>query len=178
MKIALCAGHTVNAKGAENHKHGVNEHDEAKVVVRHMTDLLEDAGHSVHVFTGTLTRKVANINAGNFDLAMDVHFNAGGGHGCEVLYVPGNVFRGSQAARMSEAIAECIDVRDRGAKEGWYKMRKGGDKDYFLQRTNCPAFIPEPIFIDNDAEVEKFLINGGRRMLAHAIAEGIREVFE
>lgn len=179
MKIAICAGHHNEAKGAVNRKHNLNEHDEATTVVKHLIDKLRDAGHSVSLFNGKLHAKINNINAGKFDLALDIHFNAGGGHGCEVVCVPHSKTRHEQASVMSESISRFMGVHDRGAKEGYYM---GGDNpgtklDAFVSQTNCPAFIPEPLFIDNDAEVEEWFVAGRHEQIAEAIATGIADAF-
>jgi len=179
MKIALCPGHHKDSRGAVNHKHGLNEHDEARKVVDALRMLLLQGGHDVSVFTGHLTHKITCINNGNFDLALDIHFNAGGGHGCEVVYVPHSKTRQAQAAVISSSISLYTGVRNRGAKEGYWM---GGDNpgtkpDAFVSETSCPAFIPEPLFIDNDAEVERWLVAGRHDQIAEAIAIGIADAF-
>jgi len=180
MKIALCPGHHNAAKGAVNHKHGLNEHDEAKKVVRHLSDAMQAAGHSVSVFTGHLSHKIDCINHGQFDLALDVHFNAGGGHGSEVVYVPHSPTRQAQAAVINSTICSYMGTRNRGAKEGYWMggEHPGTKPDAFASQTDCPAFIPEPIFIDNDAEVEKWFIAGRHDQIATAIATGILDAFD
>jgi len=179
MKIAICAGHHDGARGAVNRKHNLNEHDEAMIVVGHLIDKLRDAGHSVSVFSGKLRRKITNINAGVFDLALDIHFNAGGGRGCEVVHVPHSKTRRAQAAVMSESISQHMGLRDRGAKEGYWMggEHPGTKPDAFVSQTNCPAFIPEPLFIDNDGEVEQWLVSGRHDQIADAIADGIADAF-
>jgi len=180
MKIAICPGHHNAAKGAVNQKYSMNEHDEARRVVFHLSDLLSEAGHSVSVFSGRLSRKINNINNGGFDLALDIHFNAGGGHGSEVVYVPHSPTRQAQASVINRTICSYMGTRNRGAKEGWWQ---GGDNpgtkpDAFVSQTDCPAFIPEPIFIDDDAAVEKWLIAGRHDQIAEAIATGITDAFD
>jgi len=175
MKIALCPGHHRDAKGAVNLKHGLNEHDEAKKVVLHLSQRLQQSGHDVSVFTGHLTHKINCINNGGFDLALDIHFNAGGGHGCEVVYVPHSPTRHAQASVMASTICAYMGSRNRGAKEGYWMggEHPGTKPDAFVSETMCPAFIPEQLFIDNDAEVEKWLLSGRHDQLAEAIAIGI-----
>jgi len=179
MKIAVCAGHYAGAKGADNHKFGLNEHDEAKLVVSFLVTILVNLGHSVSVFSGGLTKKVNNINNGLFDLAFDIHFNSGGGHGCEVMHVPHSPKRAHQAAIMSSVIATALGCSNRGSKEGWWQGGKhpGTLPDFFLTETNCPAFIPELFFIDNDEAVEKWFIGKRHKELAEAIAEAIGATF-
>lgn len=175
MKIALCAGHHKDRKGAVNKKYNLNEYDEALKVVMPLADILLKNGHPVSTFSGKLSEKIKNINKYDFDLALDIHFNAGGGRGCEVVHVPGSNTRHEQAADMSRDIALYMNLRDRGAKEGWYwgGENPGTRPDAFVTQTNCPAFIPEPLFIDNDSEVAYWFVAGRHDQIAEAIANGI-----
>ena len=189
MKIAICPGHHAKAKGAVNKKHGLNEHDEAVKLNAHLKTRLRAEGHTVEVIEGTLSEKIAKINAGNFTLALDIHFNAGGGRGCEVVHVPQSPARHEQAKVMSAAIAGFMGLKDRGAKGGWHRMDQPGVVDYpgdvegdeykdaFVSQTDCPAFIPEPLFIDNDAEVEYWFVAGRHDQIADAIVVGIIDSF-
>lgn len=178
MNIAICAGHRKDRKGAVNKKHGLNEYDEACKVIPHLISILINEGHSVSTFSGRLSEKIAGINAGDFDLALDLHFNAGGGRGCEVVHVPRSSTRHDQAELMSKEISLYMNLRDRGAKEGWYMggENPGTKPDVFVTQTNCPAFIPEPLFIDNNKEVEFWLVAGRHEQIAEAIALGIEVV--
>jgi hypothetical protein len=75
-----------------------------------------------------------------------------------------------------------MQAPDRGAKEGWYKMdRPGvidfyGDEDgdempdYFLRKTNCPALILEPEFIQQYGHIKN-----SRKVGTQAIAAAIQE---
>ena len=178
MRIAICPGHHKAAKGAVNALYNLNEHDEAVKVVNALEAILRDQEHDVTVITGRLSEKIAQINKGHFDLALDIHFNAGGGHGCEVVHFPGSLRRREQAADMSHAIAIYMNVHNRGAKEGWYMggSNPGTKPDAFVQQTNCPAFIIEPCFIDNNNEAAYWLEAGRHGQIAEAIAYGISEL--
>ncbi|MCK5132711.1 MAG: N-acetylmuramoyl-L-alanine amidase [Candidatus Sabulitectum sp.] len=179
LSIALCPGHHKQAKGAVNKKYGLNEHDEAIKVVSHLNELLTAAGCSVSVFTGKLGQKIRKINEGSFHLALDIHFNAGGGKGCEVIYVPHSAQRKEQASVISEEIALHMSLRDRGPKEGWYQGGEfpGTKPDAFVAQTNCCAFIPEPGFLDDNSFCEYWLVAGRHEQIAQAIAHGIIEAF-
>ena len=180
MKIALCAGHHKDRKGAVNKKHNLNEYDEALKVIIPLTEILLKNGHPVSTFSGRLSQKIANINKYDFDLAIDLHFNASTyvAKGCEVMYVPGSETRRGQAEVMSQEIALYMNLRDRGAKEGvyWGGENPGTKPDAFLSKTNCAAFIPEPLFISNDKEAAYWLVAGRHDQIAEAIANGIEGV--
>jgi len=172
MRIAICPGHYSVKPGAENKKYKLSEHIEARHVVYALQDILYTQHDFVSIFFGSLPTKVSHINNGQYDLALDIHFNTGGGHGCEVLYYPPSLKREKQAASMSAVIAKELEITDRGAKEGYYRGSK--HYDYFVAKTNCMAFIVEPLFLDNDAEVEKFLLSGKHGDIAESIALSIR----
>lgn len=159
MKVALSAGHYPKARGACYA--GVCEHELAIEWAHLLTVRMPRNIAIVHVPTGTLRQKVDFINEARVDLAVEIHFNAGGGEGAETLYAPGSA-NGKQAARCIQRMLALCGLRDRGIKEGWYKQDRpgivdyhgdvdGDEKiDYFLRATTCPAVIIEPEFIERN----------------------------
>lgn len=108
-----------------------------------------------------LEKTVPHANADpDCALAAELHFNAGGSsntEGCETLFCPGSC-AGERAARAfqkaylrNEHQKHGIETRDRGVKEGWYRMKRNGTIDYFLRATAMPAIILEPEFIQQAA---------------------------
>lgn len=199
MKIAICPGHYKEKKGATNKKHKLNEHDEAKLIAFNAADFLKNAGHEVEIIIGKLVEKVARINAGDFDLALDLHFNADAdhldpndlddsrGHGCMVMYCPQakvygddepNGLRRQQAYLMSEGMSRTVGNRNLGGRAGWYWGSNPPEKkDYFLRKTNCAAFIPEFGYIDNNGFAEAWLVSGYHKGLSEALVNGIQAAF-
>jgi len=180
MKIAVCVGHHQAKQGAKNQKHGYTEFMVMRELAPIVAELLREKGHEVEVIEGELTHKIERVNAGGFDLALDLHLNAldTKHRGCMVMYVPGNDERREQADAMSFMMAQYLGELNRGGREGWYwgaGLVEGNPtiKDAFLERTNCAAFIPEPFFIDYDQSVEKWLVSGRFMMVAEAIVFGI-----
>lgn len=158
MKIALSAGHYPDRQGA--YYKGISEY---LAMSRLVLELLFTSSDFRMVPTGTLPEKVKYINSGSFDAAVELHLNACGGcgaKGCETLYYPGSSTGRAMAEWVQSVLPEKLGTRDRGAKEGWYRMdRPGvvdyyGDKDgdetpdYFLAKTAMPAIIMEPMFIE------------------------------
>jgi len=179
-RIALSAGHWPQARGACSG--GICEHEQAAhwcaLIAQHLQDTIE----VFHVPTGPLPEKVANINAKNCDLAVELHFNACGGcgaEGAETLYYPGSSKGKAAAGYLQRAMVKC-GVRSRGIKEGWYKQDYPGrvdyhgdidgdeHPDYFLKATNCTALVLEPEFIDNHWKFDQL-----RKCMTHGIAGGI-----
>ena len=198
MKIAVCAGHEDKARGATNRRHGLTEHGEAKKILTPLMLQLVSQGHQVTNIQGSLSEKVKLINEGDFDLALDLHFNADAdhldpedlddsrGHGAMVMYCPrADQYRKpepasqcrEQADAFSFAMSAYLGGHDRGGRPGWYwGSNPPTAKDYFLRKTNCMAFIPEPGYIDNNAFAEKWLVAGRHDQIAAAIALGIEEL--
>jgi len=193
MRIALCPGHHPEKPGARNLRYGLTENFVAKKIIRMLEDLLRGQGHEVSVFEGRLSEKVRKINLGTngrkFQLAIDLHFNADAetddtddkkGHGVMVMHYPSSAARKAQAGAMSSRIAEKLSERDLGPRRAlyWGGSNPGTKPDYFVDKTNCPAFIPEPGYIDNNAFCKKFLLDKkGHLRIAKALYDAI-EGFE
>ena len=114
-----------------------------------------------------MNSKVAMCNKYSPDLVMDIHFNAGGGHGFEVYY--------SRVGGTSKALAENINTEvskimdSRGIKT---KLGDGGS-DYFaiIRETDAPAVLCEGGFVDDKADAE--FVKKNYKKLAKAYADGI-----
>lgn len=155
--ILISAGHHPFRKGAS--AGNIYEYDVAIEWAAIIVGMI-DTGVTL-VPPGLLRNKVAFINKQpGVSLAVEVHFNSAPDHdgdgdrgnGCETLYCPGSV-KGKVAAEIIQRSMAEILPPDRGVKEGWYRMQKGGSPDYFLRFTNCPAVIIEPAFIEDVASI-------------------------
>lgn len=165
----LSPGHNSKAVGACSGK--TCEFPNTKTWVTAVERALTAMNRSVEIITAAgLTEKVKQVNGfvakhkGKKCLAVEVHFNAGGSpttKGCETLYCPGSVKgKAIATAYQSDFIKRiALATPNRGVKEGWYRMDVPGKvdfpgdvdgdehKDYFLEKTACPALILEPCFI-------------------------------
>lgn len=142
MKLAISIGHNPTHQGASNQGH--TEYRECAVIAGLLARYT--GGHIIG--TGTLTSKVAAINAGRYDAVIGVHLNAGGGQGSETLYHPGSIAGRDLATRIENSVR--MEYHSRGAKPGTWRM-EGKKPLYFLARTNCPAIIWECFFIDRES---------------------------
>lgn len=122
--------------------------------------------------TGSLTNKISfiNKNCKARDIAIEIHFNSSPtqkGNGCETLYCPNSSKGEALAKKIQSAIIKSHpDIKDRGTKEGWYKMDvpgkvdfpgdKPGDEvpDAFLSNTKTLSIIVEPYFMNEATEIE------------------------
>lgn len=164
MKVAISIGHHPNRPGITNDQY--TEHSEMAPIAGFLIQTLIYMGYKPYIVAaGPLSEKIKDVNKLNADCAIELHLNAGGGNGVETLYCPGS----ESGYRLAEIVhdeimhgfTEKIDtvMKSRGIKEGWYHMKVGGDKDAFLEQTNCPAVITEMYFLDNGKEKDQFAGN-------------------
>ena len=156
--IAVSCGHHPRRPGKE--VGSISEYSEMNVLTGFVRHYLQMQGYRAFtVGSLPLDQKVSIINNIGCDAAIECHLNGGGGHGFETLYCPGSTNGKLLAKKVHESIAQSMDSRDRGVKEGWYHMDPNNGPNYFLKETNCPAVIPEIYFLDNDEERTKYACN-------------------
>ena len=118
-----------------------------------------------------LTEEIAECNAYNPDLAIDIHTNAGGGDGFEVYHT---IYGGTGKTLAENIEAEVIKA---GQNSRGVKTRKNETtgKDYygFIRQTSCPAVICEIGFIDNKNDLNDFDEKAEQIKLGKAYAHGI-----
>lgn len=118
----------------------------------------------------SINQKVSEANAWGADLALDVHNNAGGGDGAEVLH---SISYGTGAVLAKNILAEleAIGQNSRGTK-----IRKNSSgKDYFgfIRQTNMPAVITECVFVDNIKDAAQADTDAECKAFGEAIAKGV-----
>jgi peptidoglycan hydrolase-like protein with peptidoglycan-binding domain len=91
----------------------------------------------------------ANANNWRPEFGDEIHFNAGGGTGTEILYNPGTTaMNRNRAELMAQAVSSALGIRNRGPVER---------RDlYWLNATSFPALLPEIAFIDNSIDRSRF----------------------
>lgn len=154
------------------------EHGEAKSWAILITDHLIRMGVDARLVpNGVLKNKVEYINGNDAEIAVEIHFNSAKdsegthiGEGCETLYCPESQRGAYIANEIQKAIAPAL-FRDRGIKEGWYRMIKKNGPDFFLAKTSCPAIIIEPDFIHR-----KDFIQSNRELACKAIANTLSKM--
>lgn len=174
MKVAISIGHRPARPGYKI-KHN-SEYSELAPLAGYIIQMLSQKSILAYMIgTGILQNKVAHINKLHVDLAIELHLNAGGGHGAETLYCPGSKTGKLPAQKIQDQIV-LLGMRDRGIKEGWYwgGNNPGTKPDYFLKKTNCPAVIVEPYFLDNSSERRAYTGNSEfYKLLANMVVNGI-----
>jgi len=147
--IYLSAGHHEEKPGACFN--GFCEHDEAKIWCEFIAHNM-GSDNALIIPDGKLKEKVDFINHRKPLAAIEVHFNSmltgTNANGCETLHYPGSEPGLKLATALQLAVVQ-TGIRDRGTKEGYYRMNKTNGVDFFLAKTKCPAIIIEPEFIFN-----------------------------
>lgn len=116
-------------------------------------------------------KKVPQANTFNADLVVDIHINAGGGHGVEVYYSIAGGKSKTLAYNVLTAIVSTTKQTNRGIK-----TKQGNSGDYFgiIRDTDAPAVLVECGFIDTD-DINNFNTAEKQAIMGKAIARGIMD---
>jgi N-acetylmuramoyl-L-alanine amidase len=103
-------------------------------------------------------------NASGADYAIEIHHNASGGTGSEVVINDRASAANRQLAEaMAAAMASALDIRNRGVI--------ARDREHFNRETRMPACIPECAFVDSAADQAVIDQAGYATTVAEAICE-------
>ena len=168
MKICVNAGHTINGKGGGAVCH-VIESIENRKVVNAVKRYLEEAGHDVVVAnvdnaqsqSAYLAGVVKKANASKADLFVSIHFNAGGGNGCECYTWKGK--------KTPQGVGVCNELNKLGFRN---RGVKNGSHLYVVAKTTMNAVLVEVCFVDSKSDIKLYKELGVSKV-AQAIARGI-----
>lgn len=168
MKICLNAGHTVSGVG-----YGavgfLKESEETRKVVSAVKRYLEMKGHTV-IMANVDSAKTQSMylyqvakkaNDSNAELFVSIHFNAGGGRGCEAY-----TWRGKET---SAAVGVCDELQKIGFNN---RGVKDGSGLYVIGATKMNALLVEVCFVDSRLDVDLYKKHGVN-VIAQAITRGI-----
>lgn len=172
-KVFIGAGHGGSDPGAV--ANGFEEADLNLSIAIACADVLKNHGVNVKLSrtkdeNDPLTEEIAECNAFNPDLAIDIHNNAGGGDGAEVFHYSGGGTSKVLAQNVLDAIV-AIGQNSRGLKT---KLNSSG-KDYygFIRQTIAPAIIVECAFVDNKTDMKILDTAAEQKKMGEAIAKGV-----
>lgn len=169
MKIGINCGHTQSGTVGSGAVGYINESDETREVGYRLMRYLRDNGVAVVDCTDdyctsvseNLEKIVAMANAQTLDLFVSVHFNSGGGKGCEVYTYNGEKL--SAAERVCENLAE-LGFVNRGVKNG--------SSLYVIRRSVAKAMLIEVCFVDTKSDTDLYEKIGAEN-IARAIGNAI-----
>ncbi len=182
MKIAISIGHGKSKTGGYDSGAvggGYHEFRLAKEIGKYAGEelALYDCEVDIINYNGDayLTDRIAYINKGGYDLAMEIHLNAGGGTGTEVYYKNTNLTGKNLAAAISKSISVNLGTRNRGAK-----IKLSGDVDYFgfVRSVKKQSLLVETVFIDTASDRNKVVTSGGQKRCGQAIASAVANFYK
>lgn len=169
MRVILNAGHTKSGAGS-GALGFINESEETRRVVSLVKHYLVGKGHTVVVANVDKANsqyeyllevvKKANEHK-NADLFVSVHFNAGGGQGCECYTYGGR--------KLSTAVGICAELNKYGFRN---RGIKDGSPLYVVSKTKMPAVLVEVCFVDSRKDTNLYNTVTVNRV-AQAITRGI-----
>lgn len=169
MRIGINCGHTVSGQPGCGAVGYIDESAETRNVGKRLITLLRESGHTVYDCTNdyapsissNLSQIVDLANRPLLDLFVSIHFNAGGGKGCEV-YTYGGV-------KHTEAVNACNALHELGFVN---RRVKDGSDLYVIRRSDAKAILIEVCFVDTQSDVDLYKSLGAER-IAKAICEAI-----
>ena len=171
MRICVNGGHTPASPGAGMYLDEVTEDRRVKdaligVLRNRCHEVIDCTADDWMEYPQELNTQVARANASGAELGISIHFNAGGGTGCEVLYHPDSAGGDGQdyAVAVSARMAYALGLRNRGAKQR--------NNLWWLNGTNMTAILVEVCFVDNEGD-EAAYRSLGPDGVANAIADAI-----
>lgn len=182
MNIAISIGHGKSKSGGYDSGAvggGYHEFKIARQIGKYAAQELRSYGCTATLINYDadlyLSDRIAKINSGKYDLALEIHLNAGGGTGSEVYYKVGNTQGKKLAGAISKQIANKFGIKDRGAK-----VKVQNNKDYFgfVREVKCQSLLIETVFIDTATDRKKVETDAGQQQCGQAIAEAIAEVYK
>ncbi|MGL5693729.1 MAG: N-acetylmuramoyl-L-alanine amidase [Peptostreptococcaceae bacterium] len=164
MKVVINAGHTIAGSGTGANGY-INESKENREVTKLVIKMLKQLGHSVVDCTvdkseNYLKDAVSIANKHKADLAVSIHFNAGGGTGVETLVYDDHDIPNKYAKSVNKEISS-LGYKNRGIK-------KRPDL-YWLRATTSKAILIECCFVDSKEDTSKY----SAKKMAEAITNGI-----
>lgn len=193
MKIAIDAGHNppkdygvmVNAVGdytydkSRIHEFTTIEYFWNRRVATELQYILLNRGHSIFPFSGTLTRKVKEINERDVDMAVEIHHDAHDNKnisGASILYHPTSDKGRSLAKLISDSIK--MTYKCKGIFEGYRRLDKSQPILYFIRRTRMIAILIECAYLTNMNDRHTMTQDFYIYTMARRIAEGIEKYYK
>lgn len=169
MVVGINCGHTVSGQPGCGATGYLNESNETRAVGYALMDMFRKAGHTVidctndyAVSTKENLRQICSLaNSVYIDLFISIHFNAGGGKGCETYTLGG------------KNIAYASSICERLENLGFVNREiKDGSNLYVLKNTKVPSVLVEVCFVDTASDADLYNKIGAKN-IAKAICEAV-----
>lgn len=172
-KVFIGVGHGGKDPGAV--ANGLKEANLNLDVAKACRDTLKNHGVTVQLSrdndaSENLAQRIKECKAFNPDLAVDIHFNAGGGDGAEVYHAKKDKSDDAFAKNVLDELIK-IGQNSRGLKTK--TTSSGTDYFGFVRQIPCPSVLIECAFIDNKNDIKIADTLAERKTMGVAIAKGI-----
>ena len=174
MRIGVNCGHTLSGTVGSGALGFLNESDETRAVGYALMRRLRERGNVVVDCTNDRAASVSEnlreicdlANAQPLDMFISIHFNSGGGKGCEAY-----TYGARDIAGAGEILTELekLGFRNRGIKDG--------SNLYVVRNTVAPAVLIEVCFVDTLSDVQIYAERGAER-IADSICDAISKMEE
>lgn len=158
-KVFVSSGHSASDPGAVKY---VVERDEVWEIANYVAEELKKLGVTAYrdAWDDSMRDTVAKANNLGVDLFIDIHENAGGGDGAEVL-----IHNSSR-----QHLADCMREAFAAVGQNWRRTIINPNF-YVLNSTNAPSCIIEVAFVDNAEDIAAFDSPEEKRALAVQLAK-------
>lgn len=185
--VAIAAGHN-NTDNTGASARGLVEQDLTIKVAEKVEELLGDYSNIKVIQTGSTSSNPGGIKLGdrtrlareaNPDLCIQIHFNAGGGTGSEVIYKQGDGISQELAEVLSKTISEAMGIKNRG--DGSDIEKCSGRSLGIIENSatsGFPSVVTEGAFLDGDPDSDIIKSQNGVQKYAQGIVEGIDKYFQ
>ena len=166
MKYLISVGHTASGNVGCGAVGYLNESNCTREIVPLIVSKLKSLGHEAiklqidNSDSHDYVKRTNQANSIGGDMFIEIHLNAGGGTGCEVLTTSGSK-ASSYAVKVSQSISKALGIINRG-----HKTTSGL---YVLNHTSMPAMLVEVCFVDNKTDYNAY--NADK--IANAIVSGL-----
>lgn len=182
MNIAMSIGHGKNERGGYDSgacSGGFQEFKIGREIGKYAAAALREYGCNVTLINydadKSLYSRIKTINAGKYDLAMEIHLNAAHGTGSEVYYKVGNNAGKTIAGAISKSIATKFGIPNRGAK---VKVQNNTNYFGFVREVKCQSLLVETVFIDTTSDRKHVENASGQKQCGIAIADAVASVYK
>lgn len=128
-------------------------------------------------YSVALSKNIAQINSFAPDIAVEQHFNAAKNTGDYSLVLhSSSITSKSLAEKVSAEYSNSLATIDRHLLADAKDPRYSGDA--FIYKTNCPAIITEPIFLDNKRHALYIESKDNLMKIAVCLIRGIDNYFK
>lgn len=173
-KVVLSAGHSFSDAGAYNPNLDLKESFLTMDIVKLCVPVLKAQGIAVATISDeiSLVDTIAKINKdySTYDLAIEIHINAGGGTGVEGWYYQNSETSKKLSDDILNGMVAETGMKSRGSKD---ETTNRHGKLGFIHDTKPLACLIECGFIDSIEDLKVLTTEAGRFKIAKGIARGI-----